>query len=209
VQQFSPEHVAALVAIAVAILRPPPARVLAVVIAGAFVAEQVAYVVTGEWRATLNLPLQLSDAVTFVAILALWRPRPRLAELLWFWALTASLQATVTPDLAQSFPDVRYFTYFLTHGGALLAVVVLRALPQPGGIWRAYAATLAWTALAAVGDVVTGGNYMFLRHKPSHGSLLDVMGPWPVYIVAAAVLALALFAGLQAVGDRLRRSSPG
>ena len=208
-QQFSPEHVAALVAIAVAILRPPPARVLAVVIAGAFVAEQVAYVVTGEWRATLNLPLQLSDAVTFVAILALWRPRPRLAELLWFWALTASLQATVTPDLAQSFPDVRYFTYFLTHGGALLAVVVLRALPQPGGIWRAYAATLAWTALAAVGDVVTGGNYMFLRHKPSHGSLLDVMGPWPVYIVAAAVLALALFAGLQAVGDRLRRSSPG
>jgi hypothetical integral membrane protein (TIGR02206 family) len=138
-----------------------------------------------------------------VAIAALWRPRPRLAELLWFWALTASLQATLTPDLAQSFPDVRYFTYFVTHGGALVAVVVLRALPQPGGMWRACAATLAWTALAAIGDVVTGGNYMFLRHKPSHGSLLDVMGPWPVYIAAAAVLALALFAALQVVGDRL------
>ena len=81
VQQFSPEHVAALVAIAAAMLRPPPPRVLAVAMAGAFVAEQVAYVVTGEWRATLNLPLQLSDAVTFVAILAFGgRPRPRLAE---------------------------------------------------------------------------------------------------------------------------------
>jgi hypothetical integral membrane protein (TIGR02206 family) len=196
-------------AIAVAMLRPPPARALAVAMAGAFVAEQIAYVVTGEWRATLNLPLQLSDAVTFVAIAALWRPRPRLNELLWFWALTASLQATLTPDLAQSFPDVRYFTYFVTHGGALVAVVVLRALPQPGGMWRAYAATLAWTALAAVGDVVTGGNYMFLRHKPSRASLLDVMGPWPVYIAAAAVLALALFAVLQLIGDRLRGSSPG
>jgi hypothetical integral membrane protein (TIGR02206 family) len=209
VPQFSPEHIAALVAIAAAMLRPPPPRVLAVIIAGTFVAEQVAYVVAGEWRATLNLPLQLSDAVTFVAIGALWRPRPRLVELLWFWALTASLQATLTPDLAQSFPDVRYFTYFVTHGGALVAVVALRALPQPGGMWRAYVATLAWTALAAVGDVVTGGNYMFLRHKPGHASLLDVMGPWPVYIAAAAVLALALFAVLQLAGDRLRRPSPG
>jgi hypothetical integral membrane protein (TIGR02206 family) len=204
VQQFSPEHVAALVAIAAAMWRPPPRRVLAVVMAGAFVAEQIAYVVTGDWRVTLNLPLQLSDAVTFVAVLALWRPRARLAEMLWFWALTASLQATLTPDLAQSFPDVRYFTYFLTHGGALVAVVALRALPQPGGMWRAYAATLAWTALAAVGDIVTGGNYMFLRHKPARASLLDVMGPWPVYIAAAAVLALALFAVLQAIGDAVR-----
>jgi hypothetical integral membrane protein (TIGR02206 family) len=204
VQQFSVSHIAALAAIAVVMVRPPPRRVLAAIMAGAFVTEQVAYVVTGEWRASLNLPLQLSDAVTFVAIAALWSPRPRLAELLWFWALTASLQATLTPDLTQPFPDVRYFTYFLTHGGALVAVVVLRAPPQPGGLWRAYAATLAWTALAAGGDLVTGGNYMFLRHKPARASLLDVMGPWPVYIAAAAVLALALFAVLQLVGDRLR-----
>ena len=48
-------------------------------------------------------------------------------------------------------------------------------------------------AAAAIGDLITGGNYMFLREKPSTASLLDVMGPWPVYIVSAAVLALALF----------------
>jgi hypothetical integral membrane protein (TIGR02206 family) len=209
VEQFSTAHIAGILAIAVAAALRPNARVLAVVIASAFVAEQVAYVVTGEWRASLNLPLQLSDAVTFVAVAALWRPRPLLAELLWFWALTASLQATLTPDLAQTFPDVRYFTYFLTHGGALVAVVVLWQLPRPGGMWRAFAATAAWTALAAAGDLVTGGNYMFLRHKPSHASLLDVMGPWPVYIAASAVLALALFAALQALAGVLRRSSPG
>jgi hypothetical integral membrane protein (TIGR02206 family) len=209
VEQFSTAHIAGILAIAVAAALRPNARVLGVVIASAFVAEQVACVVTGEWRASLNLPLQLSDAVTFVAVAALWRPRPLLAELLWFWALTASLQATLTPDLAQTFPDVRYFTYFLTHGGALVAVVVLWQLPRPGGMWRAFAATAAWTALAAAGDLVTGGNYMFLRHKPSHASLLDVMGPWPVYIAASAVLALALFAALQALAGVLRRSSPG
>jgi hypothetical integral membrane protein (TIGR02206 family) len=184
-------------AIAVAMLRPPPARALAVAMAGAFVAEQIAYVVTGEWRATLNLPLQLSDAVTFVAIAALWRPRPRLAELLWFWALTASLQAVLTPDLGADFPELLYWTFFITHAGAVVAAVLLvvgrRITPREGAVGRAFGATLVVAAAAAVANVVTGGNYMWLREKPDSASLLDVMGPWPWYIVTAAVLALVLF----------------
>jgi hypothetical integral membrane protein (TIGR02206 family) len=213
VEQFSAAHIVGIAVIAAAAVwawrRQRGARMLAIGMAAAFVTEQVAYVVTGEWRASLNLPLQLSDAVTFVAILALWHPRPLLTGLLWFWAFTASLQATITPDLAQTFPDVRYFTYFATHGGALVAVALLCELPRPGAMWPAYAATAAWTALAAAGDLITGGNYMFLREKPSRASLLDVMGPWPVYIVAGAALALALFAVLEALAGGLRRSSRG
>ncbi len=173
----------------------------------AFVAEQVAYLAVGEWSARVNLPLQLTDGVTLVSILALWRPRPLLVELLWFWALTASLQATLTPDLAQPFPDVRYFTYFTVHAGALIALAMLvfgrRVLPRAGAMWRAYAATLAWAALAAMGDLATGGNYMFLRHKPARASLLDLMGRWPIYIAAAGVLALALCAALEELARAL------
>jgi hypothetical integral membrane protein (TIGR02206 family) len=220
VRQLSAEHVAALAVTAAAVAwvarRPPGpggARALAVVMAGAFVAEQIAYLATGEWSARVNLPLQLTDAVTFASILALWRPRPLLVELLWFWVPTASLQATLTPDLAQAFPDVRYFTYFAVHAGALVALSLLvlgwGRRPRPGGMWRAYAATLGWAALAAVGDLVTGGNYMFLRRKPAQASLLDLMGPWPVYIVGAAAVALVLFWALEILAGALRESSPG
>ncbi len=131
---------------------------------------------------------------------------------MYFWALSASLQAVLTPDLGQRFPDVLFFTYFVTHSGAVATACLLvfgsRRTPRPGSVWRTYAITLAVTLAAAVATVVTGGNYMFLRRKPAHGSLLDLMGPWPVYIVAAAALGLIIFVALAAWARRVTPRSP-
>ena len=184
-------------------------RALALVILAGFVGEQVTYALRGEWSAEVNLPFQLSDAVTLVAVAALWRPQaPLLVELLYFWAFTASLQAVITPDLRQEFPDLLVFTYYATHCGAILAACLLvfgaGRVPRRGAWKRAYAITLAFAAVAAAATLATGGNYMFLRRKPVDGSLLDVMGPWPVYIVAAAALGLVLFAALAALARATR-----
>jgi hypothetical integral membrane protein (TIGR02206 family) len=56
---------------------------------------------------------------------------------------------------------------------------------------------LAWAIVATAGNLFTGGNYMFLRERPETPSLLDYMGPWPWYILSAALLALSLFALLD------------
>ncbi len=208
-RQFSGEHIAALIvtaaaaALAVRSPRLVPARLLAAAILGAELVEYAANTIDGTWRADFNLPLQLTDAVVFVAAAALWTRRPLLVELLYFWALTASLQALLTPDLNRAFPSLFYFTYFVTHGGAVVAACLLvfgRGLvPRPGAIRRVFAATVAFACVAGVADVLTGGNYMYLREKPSRASLLDYMGPWPVYIVSAAALALVMFAALAAI----------
>ena len=188
------------------------ARGLAVVILVGFVVEQVTYVARGEWSARVNLPLQLSDAVTFSAIAALWRPRAGLlSELLWFWALSAALQAVLTPDLGETFPDILYVTYFATHSGAIagacLLVLGMGLLPRPGAAWRAFGLTAAFAAVAAIGCVVTGGNYMYLRHKPANGSILDSMGPWPWYLIGAAALGLAMLLALQAIARGAGRNA--
>jgi hypothetical integral membrane protein (TIGR02206 family) len=217
---FSPEHLAAIAATAVLALlltvlarrararAPAIARALAVAILAGYVAEQLSYLIRGTWSVRVNLPLHLSDAVTLVSIAALWRPRPGLlTELVWFWALSASLQAVLTPDLNHTFPDVLFLTYFVTHSGAIAAacllVIGMRLAPRPGAALRAFACTLAVAVLAAAGCLATGGNYMFLRRKPSDGSVLDLLGPWPWYIAGAAALGLALLLVLQMIARAL------
>lgn len=214
----SAEHLAALAAITAAsvllvagarlggVAFPRSARlVLGAVILAGFAGEQIAYAERGMWSARVNLPFQLSDAVTLVSVVALWRPRPLLVELVYYWAFAATLQALATPDLRQASPDVLYFTYFATHGGALAAACLLvlgeRRRPRAGSALRAYAVTAAFAVAAGVATLATGGNYLFLRRKPVGGSLLDVMGPWPVYIAAAAALGLALFLLLEALAQ--------
>ena len=220
-QQFSDPHLAAIAVLAViaalSVWAPrrhpgpwivPAARALALVIFAGWAGEYVADVVLGTWTIQYDLPLQLTDAVSVVAILALWSRHMLLVELVFFWSLTASLQAVVTPDLSVSFPSVYYFTYFAYHIGAIVAACFLvfgcRLYPRPGAVWRVYALTLVVTAIAAVGDILADGNYMYLRVKPQHGSLLNLMGPWPWYIAATALLGLAMLFAIKLPTDWIR-----
>jgi uncharacterized membrane protein YwaF len=38
---------------------------------------------------------------------------------------------------------------------------------------------------------------MYLRHPPGVPTLLDLMGPWPWYIVASMIVAAAIFVALN------------
>jgi hypothetical integral membrane protein (TIGR02206 family) len=186
------------------------ARGLALLIGVTYAVEHAAFVVRGTWALDFNLPLHLTDALTIVSVLALWTGWPLLAELTYFWALSASLQAVLTPDLGADFPELFYWTYFVTHSGAVVAAILLvrgrGIMPRRGAVVRVFALTAAFAAVAALGNVVTGGNYMWLREKPASASLLDVMGPWPWYIVSGAALALALFYLLDLPFRRTRTS---
>ena len=208
-RQFSDQHIAALVtlvlglAVIVWVARRYPGEWqrwlsvgLAALIFAAWAGEYAADVVLGTWSVRYTLPLQLTDAVSAVSIAALLTQGQLLIELAYFWSYTASLQAVLTPDLAQSFPSIFYFTYFGYHIGAIVAASYLvfgrRLYPRTGAVWRVFWITLAFAAVVGAADVLTGGNYMYLRARPAHNSLLSLMGPWPWYVIGGIALGLVM-----------------
>jgi hypothetical integral membrane protein (TIGR02206 family) len=156
------------------------------------------------------LPLQLCDLAVFLAIYALLFLSPLAYELVYFWGGAGTLIALLTPDLRSGFPSWDFFFFFALHGAVVAAVIVLTAgfglRPRRGAPWRVLAITNAYALVVGLVNFATGANFLYLREKPAAGSLLDWLGPWPVYILAAEVVALLFFLALDAP-FRLRYSS--
>jgi hypothetical integral membrane protein (TIGR02206 family) len=64
--------------------------------------------------------------------------------------------------------------------------------------WRSYrfavVVTVIWAAATFTFNSIAGTNYGFLNGKPATASLLDVLGPWPLYLLTATLLILVVWA---------------
>lgn len=206
---MSPAHAAAIGLTAAAsvglaaLVRARPASGPSVrgALAGFLLAGAAGYLAV-EWRLGVLsswdfLPLHLCDFAIFVAAFALLTRRRGAVELVWFWALTGTLLAIVTPAVSGSFPDWRWILYFAMHGGVIAAALVLVVgcgiRPRQGAPLRAFGWTAAYAAVVGIVDLVTGANFLWLRAKPLQPTLLDWLGPWPIYLLAAGAIGLAGF----------------
>lgn len=212
---LSPEHLVplAMLVVVAAVLctaaRRAPGRwvdVVAVIVALVIVVSELSwqpYVLANHsWSVAYSLPVQLCDVGGFVAAAALvWR-HLLLVEIAYFWGLGGTLQALLTPDLRDHFPSFPYLQFYATHDlvilAALFLVIGLGLHPRPGAVRRIFLLTVAFAAAIGLIDLITGGNYMYLRQVPAAGSLLSVMGPWPWYIATGALLTLVVLTILDA-----------
>jgi hypothetical integral membrane protein (TIGR02206 family) len=149
-----------------------------------------------------DLPLHLCDVAAYVSAVALWLRTPLLVELTYFWGIAGTANGVITPDIGDQFPSYLFFQYFIQHGAipaaGLFLVVGLKIYPRPWAVPRVVGFSLALLVFDAFANLVTNGNYLFLRSVPPGPNLLSVLGPWPWYIVWAAVVAIAIFLALDA-----------
>jgi hypothetical integral membrane protein (TIGR02206 family) len=145
-----------------------------------------------------GLPLQLCDLALWMTVVALLTLKPWSRELAYFAGLGGGGMAVLTPDLWA--PSWSYPTgyFFLAHGGVIASVLFLAWSGllelRPGCLWRVFGLLNLYMAAVGGFNAVFGTNYMYLCRKPTAPSLLDYMGPWPVYLAAGECLALAVFA---------------
>ncbi len=146
-----------------------------------------------------SVPLRLTDLATAAAAYALWSQRQWAYALTYYWGLVLSAQALISPVLkSPDFPHHEFLAFWAIHLLVVWAAIYLtwgRGM-RPG--WRSYrfvvVVTVAWAAVTFVFNRIAGTNYGFLNGKPVTASLLDVLGPWPVYILTASALIAVVWA---------------
>ncbi|MFD1150629.1 YwaF family protein [Saccharothrix hoggarensis] len=173
-------------------------RAFAAVVLGLQVGIHVYLMLPPRWDVRSSLPLQLSDLAGPVAAWALWSGSRWAFALTYYWGLTLSVQALVTPVLRVDFPDVGFLLFWATHLFVVWAAVYLTwgLRRRPG--WRDYRlavlVTVTWAAAVFALNVVLGSNYGYLNRKPATASVLDLLGDWPWYLVPEAAAVLGVWA---------------
>ncbi len=152
----------------------------------------------GTWSAGTSLPLHLCGIAIVLGAIALVNRSYLLYELVFFWGLGGAIQALLTPDIgAYGFPHYRYFQFFVSHGTLIFASLYMTWVggqrPTHRSIWKVWGITNIYLVFIAGVNWLTNGNYLFICHKPEGGSIMDVMGPWPWYIVVLEFVALISF----------------
>jgi hypothetical integral membrane protein (TIGR02206 family) len=156
-----------------------------------------------------SVPLQLSDLATVVAACALWSRRQWAYALTYYWGLVLSTQALISPALqGPDFPSFRYLAFWSIHLLVVWAAIYLtwgRGM-RPG--WRDYrlaiVVTVVWATVTFTFNRIAGTDYGFLNRKPSTASLLDVLGPWPLYVFLASALVTLVWALMTWPWERMR-----
>jgi hypothetical integral membrane protein (TIGR02206 family) len=183
------------------------ARVLAVVTAAIYAAMVIYTLIPPSihW----SVPLRLTDLATVAAAYALWSQRHWAFALTYYWGLVLSVQALVSPALeSPDFPHYEFLAFWAIHLLVVWAAIYLTWGRRMRPRWSSYrfvvVVTAAWAAVTFTFNRIADTNYGFLNWKPATASLLDVLGPWPVYIFTATALILIVWALMTWPWERVR-----
>ena len=161
-----------------------------------------------------SVPLRLTDLATVAAAYALWSQRHWAFALTYYWGLVLSAQALISPVLiGPDFPHYTFLAFWAIHLLVVWAAIYLTWGRGMRPTWRSYRivvmVTVVWAAVTFAFNSIAGTNYGFLNGKPATATLLDVLGPWPLYVLTAAMLILIVWALMTWPWERTRRRLKG
>jgi hypothetical integral membrane protein (TIGR02206 family) len=144
--------------------------------------------VTGQWTLQTMLPLHLCSALVWLNAWMLLSKKQVLYDFAYLLGIVGSLQALLTPDLGiYGFPHYRFFQTFISHGLIFTSAIYMTVVEEFRPTWKSLLRVLVignlYMAAVFVLNLKLGSNYLFIAYKPSTPSLLDILPPWPFYIL--------------------------
>lgn len=144
-----------------------------------------------------ELPLYICRLVCFFLPFMMFYKNQKLFGVLYFWILAGTFNALLTPDIEYGFPHYTAIIYWILHAGLvctiLYAVFVYDMRPRVKDIVTAFFIGILYLFIIHGFNLLIDSNYSYTMEKPPGGSILDHMGPWPIYLFSGQLLALVLF----------------
>ena len=148
-----------------------------------------------------NLPIGVCAwSVIFCAFMVVGKSQ-RLFDIAYFWLLSGSLFALLTPTpLTYCGPTrFRYYQFWLEHSLGYVAIFYMIFVhgmrPNFRSLIRSYTALVAMAALAAwVNAMIPGANYLYMARPESAPSVLDILPPhYGLRIAIMSIVITAMF----------------
>jgi hypothetical integral membrane protein (TIGR02206 family) len=188
-------------------------RAFAVVTACVVLPLQIIDFLPGSFDLQTTLPLQLCDLAWMAAVVALWSSNRTAVAVTYYWGVSLTTQAMITPWLTRGFPDPKFIAFWAMHSLIVWAAIYLTWGLGRRPDWRGFrvtvAITLCWLVAIFCFNAVAGTNYGFVNRKPDSASVLDHLGPWPAYVVVQVVLVALVWALMTWPWTRAATRQPG
>lgn len=149
------------------------------------------------WTIGESLPFHLCGLCVLIGPILYLTKNQKLFDCMYYWSIGAAV-ALFMPDIgAYGLPSFRFFQFFISHGLILIEVVLMLVVfnmrPSRHSVKHVMIITNIIMALVGIFNYAFDGNYFYIAHKPETASIIDFLGPWPVYILAMEAIALILF----------------
>jgi len=173
------------------------ARLVAVSLLFIDILYHVWLIQSDRWQLSNSLPLELCSLSLLLTIVLLWTGNRKIYPFVFFAGIGGALQAIATPVLDIGYPHFRFFHFFYTHFGIILTALYFTLVRGYRPTFKGVLYTLLFLNLLLPVIIwvnkLVDGNYMFLQRKPSSGSILDFLGPYPWYLLSLEVIAFLIF----------------
>lgn len=151
----------------------------------------------GQWTIQTMLPLHLCSVFVFLSAYMLVTKNYQIYEFAYFLGIAGAMQPLFTPDAGiYGFPHFRAFQVMISHGSIVTAAVYMTAVegyrPYLSSLRRVLIGGNLYMLFVGAVNAILGSNYLFIAHKPETTSLIDVLGPWPWYILSIEALAMVV-----------------
>jgi hypothetical integral membrane protein (TIGR02206 family) len=159
--------------------------------------EAIVKLAYGSFDMLVDLPFFMCDLVAMILPFIILSGNRKWIGILYFWALAGTMQALITPDVETGFPSFDFFRYFIGHATIIIAVLYTVIVKKIRIGWQDFLNAIIYAQgyLVAVHMInqILSSNYGYTMQKPPGPSILDLMGPWPWYILWGEFLMVFLY----------------